>query len=77
MMNRKPCGRSADLLPIRKLWRRGSVVASWLLDLTAAALVDDAESKQFAGPTAVLSTSLYPRLLARPHTHDLRGDGPS
>src|SRR6266849_3906272 len=30
-------------------WRRGSVVASWLLDLTAAALTDDPELSKFAG----------------------------
>ncbi|MBV8244950.1 MAG: 6-phosphogluconate dehydrogenase (decarboxylating), partial [Candidatus Eremiobacteraeota bacterium] len=30
-------------------WRRGSVVASWLLDLTAAAFVDDASLSKFAG----------------------------
>ena len=28
---------------VAEVWRRGSVVASWLLDLTAAALVDDPE----------------------------------
>ena len=38
-----------DLGEISELWRRGSVVASWLLDLTAAALVEDADLKQFAG----------------------------
>jgi 6-phosphogluconate dehydrogenase len=38
-----------DLRDITEVWRRGSVVASWLLDLTAAALVDDPELKQFAG----------------------------
>jgi 6-phosphogluconate dehydrogenase len=31
------------------VWRRGSVVASWLLDLTAASLVDDPELSKFAG----------------------------
>src|SRR5580692_4296401 len=31
-----------DLPAIAEVWRRGSVVASWLLDLTAAALVEDA-----------------------------------
>ena len=31
------------------MWRRGSVVASWLLDLTASALVADPELGQFAG----------------------------
>ena len=38
-----------DLGEIAEVWRRGSVVASWLLDLTAAALVEDADLKQFAG----------------------------
>jgi 6-phosphogluconate dehydrogenase len=38
-----------DLRDITEVWRRGSVVASWLLDLTAAALVDDPELNQFAG----------------------------
>jgi 6-phosphogluconate dehydrogenase len=38
-----------NLRDIAEVWRRGSVVASWLLDLTAAALVDDTDLKQFAG----------------------------
>jgi 6-phosphogluconate dehydrogenase len=38
-----------DLSNIAELWRRGSVVASWLLDLTAAALVEDPSLSQFAG----------------------------
>ena len=38
-----------NLRDITEVWRRGSVVASWLLDLTAAALVDDADLNQFAG----------------------------
>jgi 6-phosphogluconate dehydrogenase len=38
-----------NLRDIAEVWRRGSVVASWLLDLTAAALVEDPELKQFAG----------------------------
>jgi len=38
-----------DLRDITEVWRRGSVVSSWLLDLTAAALVDDADLTQFAG----------------------------
>lgn len=38
-----------DLREIAELWRRGSVVASWLLDLTAAALVKDPELKNFSG----------------------------
>src|SRR3954451_23271022 len=38
-----------DLRDIAEVWRRGSVVASWLLDLTAAALVKDPTLSQFAG----------------------------
>jgi 6-phosphogluconate dehydrogenase len=38
-----------NLRDIAEVWRRGSVVSSWLLDLTAAALVQDAELSQFAG----------------------------
>src|SRR5450830_1761614 len=38
-----------DLPQIAEVWRRGSVVASWLLDLTAAALVEDAELTGFSG----------------------------
>jgi 6-phosphogluconate dehydrogenase len=38
-----------DLRDIAEVWRRGSVIASWLLDLTAAALVKDAELSGFAG----------------------------
>jgi 6-phosphogluconate dehydrogenase len=34
---------------IAEVWRRGSVIASWLLDLTAAALVKDAALSEFAG----------------------------
>jgi len=38
-----------DLRDIAEVWRRGSVVASWLLDLTAAALVDDPTLGGFSG----------------------------
>ncbi|MCL4806885.1 MAG: decarboxylating 6-phosphogluconate dehydrogenase [Thermoanaerobaculia bacterium] len=38
-----------DLGEIAEVWRRGSVVASWLLDLTATSLVEDAELSRFAG----------------------------
>ncbi len=38
-----------DLPAIAEVWRRGSVVASWLLDLTAAALVDDASLEKYSG----------------------------
>ena len=35
--------------PITEVWRRGSVVASWLLDLTAEALAADPQLDGFAG----------------------------
>jgi 6-phosphogluconate dehydrogenase len=38
-----------DLREISEVWRRGSVIASWLLDLTAASLVQDPNLAQFAG----------------------------
>src|SRR3989454_252209 len=38
-----------DLGAIAEVWRRGSVVASWLLDLTAAALATDPTLERFAG----------------------------
>ena len=43
-----------DLADIAELWRRGSVVTSWLLDLTAAAL---AESPDLAGYTGFVQDS--------------------
>jgi 6-phosphogluconate dehydrogenase len=38
-----------NLRDIAEVWRRGSVIASWLLDLTAAALVQDQNLSRFAG----------------------------
>jgi 6-phosphogluconate dehydrogenase len=38
-----------NLRDIAEVWRRGSVIASWLLDLTAAALVEDTALSRFAG----------------------------
>jgi 6-phosphogluconate dehydrogenase len=40
---------SLNISEIAEVWRRGSVVASWLLDLTAAALVSDSELADFSG----------------------------
>ncbi len=52
--------RASDKLPaderydlnlgdIAEVWRRGSVVTSWLLDLTASALAEDAHLEHFSG----------------------------
>lgn len=38
-----------NLRDVAELWRRGSVIASWLLDLTAAELVDDPMLAKFGG----------------------------
>jgi 6-phosphogluconate dehydrogenase len=43
---------SLNLPDIAEVWRRGSVVSSWLLDLTAEALAGDAKLDRFAGSVA-------------------------
>jgi 6-phosphogluconate dehydrogenase len=56
-------GRASDKLPederfsldtadVAEVWRRGSVIASWLLDLTAIALAKSPELKEFEGDVA-------------------------
>jgi 6-phosphogluconate dehydrogenase len=40
---------SIDVADVAEVWRRGSVVTSWLLDLTAAALAEDVELSAFSG----------------------------
>ncbi|HEV7817263.1 MAG TPA: decarboxylating 6-phosphogluconate dehydrogenase [Janthinobacterium sp.] len=41
-----------DLPEITELWRRGSVIGSWLLDLTASALLKDPDLARFGGRVA-------------------------
>jgi 6-phosphogluconate dehydrogenase len=38
-----------DIADVAEVWRRGSVIASWLLDLTAAALIEDPHLDNFSG----------------------------
>jgi 6-phosphogluconate dehydrogenase len=38
-----------DTTSVAEVWRRGSVIGSWLLDLTAAALVGSPDLEEFAG----------------------------
>ena len=56
-------GKSSDKLPederfdlnltdIAEVWRRGSVISSWLLDLTATALATDQKLEKFSGRVA-------------------------
>ena len=40
------------LQDIAEVWRRGSVISSWLLDLTAAALADDPQLEKYSGQVA-------------------------
>ena len=41
-----------DLMDIAEVWRRGSVISSWLLDLTASALAGDAKLANYSGAVA-------------------------
>jgi 6-phosphogluconate dehydrogenase len=41
-----------DLAQIAEVWRRGSVISSWLLDLTAAALHQSADLREFSASVA-------------------------
>ncbi|MCY7339401.1 MAG: decarboxylating 6-phosphogluconate dehydrogenase [Sphingomonas bacterium] len=41
-----------NLSDIAEVWRRGSVISSWLLDLIATALANDQSLKQFSGKVA-------------------------
>ena len=41
-----------DLAEVAEVWRRGSVISSWLLDLTAAALAKDDDLEEFSGSVA-------------------------
>ncbi len=38
-----------NLADIAEVWRRGSVISSWLLDLTATSLVEDTKLSKFSG----------------------------
>lgn len=38
-----------DVSKVSEVWRRGSVIGSWLLDLTAIALLEDPSLKEFGG----------------------------
>ncbi|MBB5690336.1 decarboxylating 6-phosphogluconate dehydrogenase [Roseomonas alkaliterrae] len=40
---------TVDIADVAEVWRRGSVITSWLLDLTAAALAEDPELAKYSG----------------------------
>ena len=41
-----------NLTDVAEVWRRGSVISSWLLDLSASALAHDGELKEYSGRVA-------------------------
>jgi 6-phosphogluconate dehydrogenase len=47
-----PGGFQLEVADIAEVWRRGSVIGSWLLDLTAMALAEDPKLTQYAGNVA-------------------------
>jgi 6-phosphogluconate dehydrogenase len=44
-----PEGFKLEVADIAEVWRRGSVISSWLLDLTAMALAEDPKLTQYSG----------------------------
>ncbi|MGB3410722.1 MAG: decarboxylating 6-phosphogluconate dehydrogenase [Microthrixaceae bacterium] len=49
LQNSDPYGFEIDVPAVTELWRRGSVIGSWLLDLTASAYVTDPDLDRFSG----------------------------
>jgi 6-phosphogluconate dehydrogenase len=47
-----PVHYNLNLADIAEVWRRGSVISSWLLDLIAIAMADDPELTRFSGKVA-------------------------
>ena len=57
-----------DIADVAEVWRRGSVVGSWLLDLTAIALHDSPELEEFSGRVSDSGKADGPR--SRPSTRE-------
>ena len=85
MDNPKDYCYDIDVAEVSELWRRGSVVGSWLLDLTAAVLRGDRELSKFDGEyqTVVRVVGLFtvlwisvfqPLLLLLLSTQDLKAE---
>jgi 6-phosphogluconate dehydrogenase len=64
-----------DTTAVAEVWRRGSVIESWLLDLTAAALVHSPDLSEFAGRVSDSGEGRWTSIAAidvgrpRPHAH--------
>ena len=50
-----------DIPEVAEVWRRGSVVGSWLLDLTAAAMQESPELSEFSGRVSDSGRAAGPR----------------
>src|ERR671910_3530514 len=53
---------SIDVAAVAEVWRRGSVVASWLLDLTADALAGLPDLSAFSGRVSDSGPHIHPQL---------------
>jgi 6-phosphogluconate dehydrogenase len=53
-----------DVASVAEVWRRGSVVASWLLDLTAAALYESPDLKDFSGQVSDIGEGRWTAIAA-------------
>ena len=50
-----------DTTEVAEVWRRGSVIGSWLLDLTAEALFESPDLKEFSGRVRTPARAAGPR----------------
>ena len=50
----------SNFADIAEVWRRGSVICSWLLDLTAMALAEDPKLARFSGPSRIPAKAAGP-----------------
>ena len=53
-----------NLPDVAEVWRRGSVIASWLLNLSAIALLQDPDLSHFAGQVSDSSEGRWPLIAA-------------
>ena len=58
-----------------EVWRRGSVIGSWLLDLTAAALHDDPDLEAFGGQVSDSGEGRWTSIAAIEEGARARADG--
>ena len=59
------CQYDFNLADISEVWRRGSVIGSWLLDLTAMALMEDPALQEYSGHVSDWNTPATCRIPAK------------